>query len=462
MVASEALQALLREANETSDQKLRVSAFLKAIDLAVSGSGVGGERVGTRTDCKEVVDQVLSSEVSQWVSRDALHYFASALQKLQEDLQQEIAEYILERVQPRAVNFEEQVALVREHLCGLLEAQRQWSRAAQSLAGINLDSNNNRVFDDKYKLKKCLKIASLFLKDDNAGKAETFVNRAAFLLSPDTDAKLQLQYKSCYARILDAKCKFLEAALRYYEISNTHLLSSAQNEKPSKGEGTTSGDAEKVAAATKQPQEEEEEEEGMLMDVGLLAEKALVDAVICTILAKAGPQRSRVLATLYKDERCIKMGERGVYPILQKVYMERILQPSEVKEFSKLLKPHQMATLGGDSTVLEHAVVEHNLQSASRLYKNIHFEELGRMLGIASVRAEKIAARMISEGRMGGSIDQIEGFLYFIESQQKHESSNPEIAAWDLQIRNLCQDVNSVLDSMVDKGYKVEIASSQP
>ena len=70
---------------------------------------------------------------------------------------------------------------------------------------------------------------------------------------------------------------------------------------------------------------------------------------------------------------------------------------------------------------------------------------------------------MISEGRMGGSIDQIEGFIYFSESQkQKHESTNPEIAAWDLQIRNLCQDVNSVLDSMVAKGYKVEVGSSQP
>ena len=31
--------------------------------------------------------------------------------------------------------------------------------------------------------------------------------------------ELELQYKSCYARILDAKRRFLEAATRYYDLS---------------------------------------------------------------------------------------------------------------------------------------------------------------------------------------------------------------------------------------------------
>lgn len=31
--------------------------------------------------------------------------------------------------------------------------------------------------------------------------------------------EVELQYKSCYARILDSKRKFLEASLRYYELS---------------------------------------------------------------------------------------------------------------------------------------------------------------------------------------------------------------------------------------------------
>lgn len=39
------------------------------------------------------------------------------------------------------------------------------------------------------------------------------------------------------------------------------------------------------------------------------------------------PQRSRLLATLCKDERCAKL---PVYPFLEKVYMERILGKAEV------------------------------------------------------------------------------------------------------------------------------------
>jgi COP9 signalosome complex subunit 4 len=35
------------------------------------------------------------------------------------------------------------------------------------------------------------------------------------------------------------------------------------------------------------------------------------------------------------------------------------------------------------------------------------FEELGALLGIGPQKAEKIAARMISEDRMRGSIDQV-------------------------------------------------------
>ena len=35
------------------------------------------------------------------------------------------------------------------------------------------------------------------------------------------NVELELQYKTSYARILDAKRRFLEAATRYYELSQT-------------------------------------------------------------------------------------------------------------------------------------------------------------------------------------------------------------------------------------------------
>lgn len=56
---------------------------------------------------------------------------------------------------------------------------------------------------------------------------------------------------------------------------------------------------------------------------------------------------------------------------------------------------------------------EHNLLSASKLYNNITFEELGALLEITPAKAERIASQMITEGRMNGYIDQIDGIVHF-------------------------------------------------
>ena len=46
----------------------------------------------------------------------------------------------LERIQPRVVSFEEQVTVIREALAALHEREEEYTRAAQTLAGIDLDS----------------------------------------------------------------------------------------------------------------------------------------------------------------------------------------------------------------------------------------------------------------------------------------------------------------------------------
>ena len=46
----------------------------------------------------------------------------------------------LERIQPRVVSFEEQVTVIREALAALHEREEEYTRAAQILAGIDLDS----------------------------------------------------------------------------------------------------------------------------------------------------------------------------------------------------------------------------------------------------------------------------------------------------------------------------------
>ena len=128
---------------------------------------------------------------------------------------------------------------------------------------------------------------------------------------------------------------------------------------------------------------------------------------------QAGPQRSRILGTLYKDERVRSMG--GHFDILEKMYMERLLRRKairsrsalaarpksvplgkkltkqivrgsfstttisrevefwlgsrlfgsdtgkEVSVFEASLAKHQKALLSDGSTVLDRAVIEHNM-----------------------------------------------------------------------------------------------------
>jgi hypothetical protein len=46
----------------------------------------------------------------------------------------------------------------------------------------------------------------------------------------------------------------------------------------------------------------------------------------------------------------------------------------EIQSFAAGLKPHQCATLPDGSTVLDRAMMQHNLLSASKLYNNISIQ----------------------------------------------------------------------------------------
>ncbi|KMZ76099.1 hypothetical protein ZOSMA_106G00040 [Zostera marina] len=55
------------------------------------------------------------------------------------------------------------------------------------------------------------------------------------------------------------------------------------------------------------------------------------------------------------------------------VYLGRILRKPEIDAFSEELKAHQKALLPDNFTMLDRAMIEHNLLSASKLYTNIRF-----------------------------------------------------------------------------------------
>merc|ERR1712060_283225 len=164
-------------------------------------------------------------------------------------------------------------------------------------------------------------------------------------------------------------------------------------------------------------------------------------SVTCAILAPAGPQRSRILALLSKDER-IRNVEH--YEILHKMFMERLIRGSEVKPFEESLTPHQKAIMADGQTVLERAVLQHNVLAASRVYKNMRLPDLGLLLEVTPERAEKIAAKMIAEWRLEGYIDQKRGIIHF-------ESGDENLQQWDRHIRNVCNQVNTVLLKVKEK-----------
>jgi len=84
--------------------------------------------------------------------------------------------------------------------------------------------------------------------------------------------------------------------------------------------------------------------------------------------------------------------------------------------------------------------------AASKIYNNIKLSELGSLLCIGTAAAEQLAATMIEQGRMHGTLDQVEGILEFDEA-----GAGGSLTTWDGQIQDACLMVNSILESVSKK-----------
>ena len=73
-----------------------------------------------------------------------------------------------------------------------------------------------------------------------------------------------------------------------------------------------------------------------------------------------GQQRSRMLATLFKDERCQQLPS---YAILEKMYLDRIIRGGQLQEFAARLQPHQKATMSDGRSMLSHSIFLHSICS---------------------------------------------------------------------------------------------------
>ncbi|KAJ8022363.1 COP9 signalosome complex subunit 4 [Holothuria leucospilota] len=169
------------------------------------------------------IDTMVNENVSLSVSRPLLTEVCSKLVSLPNEVSKTASHFLLEKVQPRAVSFEEQMATVRQHLAAIYESEESWRDAARILVGIPLETGQKQYAVD-YKLNTYLKIARLYLEDDDPVEAETYIKRASMLQAESTNEQLHILYKVCYARVLDYRRKFIEAAQRYNELSYKNIV----------------------------------------------------------------------------------------------------------------------------------------------------------------------------------------------------------------------------------------------
>ncbi|KAH8923802.1 hypothetical protein BT69DRAFT_1333491 [Atractiella rhizophila] len=115
-------------------------------------------------------------------------------------------------------SFEEQTTALRLKLADYYENNEEWTEAAKVLQAIPLESGH-RTFSDVERLDIYIRIVRLLLEDDDTVSAEGFHNRAALLINSTDNKETHLKYKLNHAKILDSRRKFVEAGLRYHEIS---------------------------------------------------------------------------------------------------------------------------------------------------------------------------------------------------------------------------------------------------
>ena len=77
-----------------------------------------------------------------------------------------------------------------------------------------------------------------------------------------------------------------------------------------------------------------------------------------------------------------------------------------------------------------------------QVYENIGFAQLGALLGVSAVQAEKMAAKLISDGRLLGHIDQVDQYMYFA-------SETEPMDAWEKQVVDVSLKLNSVVERIV-------------
>jgi COP9 signalosome complex subunit 4 len=399
-MASSGVSSALQDIADASagDKPSRYSSLLQ--EIIASSSNL-------TDDLNAYAQTLLDDSLGIVVLRPLLAAFVDAFKTIKDpDTRIDVGERVITLLQSKgAGQYEEQDTKIKLSLADACEQNEDWRKSAQILSTINLESTQKSVTPDE-KAQVWIRIVGCYLEEDDPTSAFSHLNKIKNIIFSVTDKEIRMRFQLSQARIYDSQRLFLDAAQAYFNLSAETVIDEDERET------------------------------------------ALGAAIVCAVLAPAGPLRARMLARLYKDDRSPSLDD---FPILEKMFLDRLLSPAEIKAFAAKLKPHHLAKTADGSTVLDKAVLEHNLLGASRLYNNIGFDQLGELLGVDGERAEDYAAKMLEQGRLSGYIDQIDRLIFF-EGEASGERKTghaerqvgKELRKWDANVAGLAEEVEKV------------------
>jgi COP9 signalosome complex subunit 4 len=388
----------LSEFDKMGKTEDRVKAYCKMVDQIISDKDAN--------KIIQMMEHILDDSFAPVVSRDIIHHLSKSFKNLPNDIVLDLGNTCLEMIQPKLSMLEEEDALIRNEVASVYQAKKMYIDSAKCLQKIKLE-NTTREVSETEKANTYVTIAENWFYEDDAVNAEIFLNKATHVMYYVADQDINIRYRYWKAKVFDSKRKFILAAQAYYELSS--------------------------------------KEDYKIEDENKLA--LLKNSVTCAILAPVGPQKSRLLTTLYKDERTRNLDN---IDMLERMFNDKVINKEISGKFESTLEDHQKAITAEGHTVLEKAVLEHNIRVVSNIYQTISYEGLGTFLGITKENAEKLISNMATEGRISAILDQRLEIIEFEKNERE------KLGIWNEQIGLLCNDVNTILSRIINEYPEAE------
>lgn len=339
---------------------------------------------------------VLNNTIIGTVARPVCEHLAKAVAETVKDFDDldPIGEAVLEVFRPHGQPLAVADYTLRRALFDLYCANEDFESAATILSkAISIPA--------ELQARSLVEIAQCYLLDEDAGSAEISLRKVAEIMGAseeELDKETMLRYRACRAQVSDLSRNYQQAAQMFSALSQL---------------------------------------EGDVVSSEL--ESFLERAATCAILDRAGPQRQRLLNKIYRDPRSERLPS---YTMLEKMCRQRIVSTQEAEVFRSGLQKHHLASTTDGGTVFDRAVREHNILAASIVYTNVSFASLATLLGVDAAAAEVAAARMVEEGRLEASIDQLNGLVEFASG------AADELVGWDASLMGLFGAVTEAVDAI--------------